>query len=87
MRLFHLVSVLIFFVGAAAVVMVGDAVVTGVFAGRLAGPRRCRREGADTHLCLVWLPGAQEQTYSVLKASPYLSALLNYLREFEGPEG
>lgn len=56
--LFHLVSALIFFVGAAAVAMVGDALVTGVFTGRLAGPRRCRWEGADTHLCLAWLPGA-----------------------------
>lgn len=58
--------------------MVGDAVVTGVFAGQLAGPRGCRWEEADTHFCVLhgfWKRQEQMSSYSVLKASPCSSAL------------
>ena len=68
-----------------------EAVLTGISTGLpLLAPRKCRWEGVQTHTHLCLLCGFwqhQDVTFSVSKASSYLSALFNYLREFEGPEG
>lgn len=80
--------------GDAVVVRASEAVVTGMSTGLYSlAPLEQVGRNTDIHtsvshthsLCGFW--EHWDLMYSALKASPYLSALFNYFREFEGPEG